>query len=371
MSEKTICTDITIALEKARHLKNKLDHSFAEVGLLSSPKNIKIARDIKKELLAEMERIEEILIEAYIEKHKFQEQYQEQIDILKQYGFIEDIEIKSDTGKTYKALGFMDINGKPCPLPTVSEISSKLLDKKDFITTKLDQGFTKILLVPFGMDLQKIVGKFEDFLLEYNRRHPHLDISRYSEVQTLLDIKNELKYDHPNSFKDTRWYTKQQILDMNTGSGWCPVLVQTTVDGKNIREAPDYNRTLTIGTKTPRPDIVTDKKDESFLKIRENDFTNSTSVYFGESMMNAETWIIKCMTQMMNFETSEEAETMLVFDTKFSSTTISFFPVRMVMEWKNYWDSEDNSYAAQRVSSRVENSSSYRQMSNITSVIKI
>src|SRR5437879_6101982 len=87
------------------------------------------------------------------------EEFERQMEILQKIGLLEILE----SGQ----LGFVDIEGNECPVPSTSQLRDYLEEyvkggpNHDLLAKKWEQGFKeKPLLVPFGMPLSKIIEAY-------------------------------------------------------------------------------------------------------------------------------------------------------------------------------------------------------------------
>ena len=76
-------------------------------------------------------------------------QYDSQTALLKKTGLVESRKEIDHSGIEREVLFMRGINGKKYPMPSYREIAWRILGKKELFETKTDQGFTKLLLVPF------------------------------------------------------------------------------------------------------------------------------------------------------------------------------------------------------------------------------
>src|SRR3989344_369832 len=85
---------------------------------------------------------------AYREQHAttlegvLAEQYSNQLQLLERTGLLKEGEM-------------IDIGGKTHRLPSVAEFTERLRSKKEFIESKYREGFTRLLVVPFGAPLSR------------------------------------------------------------------------------------------------------------------------------------------------------------------------------------------------------------------------
>jgi len=94
---------------------------------------------------------------------KLAEQYKAQVEILQNRGYLGTL----DDGKE----GIIDIKGNEHVLPGLEQITQRLIDKnketKGALETKLEQGFTKIVIVPFGRSLSAHLGIYKQTILDH------------------------------------------------------------------------------------------------------------------------------------------------------------------------------------------------------------
>jgi hypothetical protein len=188
------------------------------------------------------------------------------------------------------------IDNKTYPIPTLEDITARILESKDFFETKADQKFVKLLLVPFGMSLDQLIARFRLYLLEYKQTHPTFgrtapDVPDESdepnwdplwvwEEYTNSDKNGSLVYD-PKSFDQShnQGKTKAQILER--GGAWSILTIQSAHDGKGFRNIPRQGKGRTEGTPpNVRPDIEASKTPKEYL----------TSTPEGEHGMTPEEW---------------------------------------------------------------------------------
>lgn len=171
----------------------------------------------------------------------FREQYEKQVEILLQLGIIEKLETKG--------MGIKGINGRDYPLPSFEDVESRLEAREDIVKIKQEQGFNKLLLVPFGMSLDKLVDKYKQCILKHyaqgdlhvakkdakdegeeavlanvNSEKPLWVWDKYQEA----DVKGKMVY-QPKEFSETSHggKTKAQILASLGGlGGWRIILVE-------------------------------------------------------------------------------------------------------------------------------------------------
>ena len=138
-------------------------------------------------------------------------------------------------------LGIVGIDGKEHRVPTYQEIKERLESRGEELEPKLKQGFTKLLLVPMAMPLDKLTQnlkhrllahKKEDKLFNTDNKPIELDTENpmyiWNEYNT-ADKEGKLVY-YPKSFNQNNHQgkTKQELI--NEGNPWRISLVEDLPD---------------------------------------------------------------------------------------------------------------------------------------------
>jgi hypothetical protein len=87
------------------------------------------------------------------------QQYEKQKEILENAGILSTFR----NGEK----GIMGINGSFYVLPSLEEIRNRANNNREMLETKIGQGFTKLLLTPFGMSLNVLHEKVSDVILRH------------------------------------------------------------------------------------------------------------------------------------------------------------------------------------------------------------
>src|SRR3989339_1669345 len=142
------------------------------------------------------------------EFYHLEKQYASQVAILEQAGILKEGAILGIDGNTY-------------PIPTLEQIAMRLFERRETLRTKHDQGFTKLLLVPFGMSLDILQETFKQFLLDYKQSHPFFDLDTNQPLWAWEEYRGADIGDSPRlvyevgSFEDKNHggKTKMEILE--------------------------------------------------------------------------------------------------------------------------------------------------------------
>jgi len=304
-------------MEQAVYLFQGLEHLLTHHELWINP-----------EALAEAEQF-----------YRLKEQYTVQVDLLKRTGIlhskreqlprqtkrlIDFFKSLSPFGKkkrpelkeTKEILCITGIDGKEYPLPTLEQIAQRLFEQKELFEIKRDQGFTKLLLVPFGMSLEHLLSALKHFLLDYKKVHEDFrlhsadplliwDAFTYGDQEesprlTYLDsTTTDISHPHTQS--------KAQILSRQTQHfsatpGWRIVFVQPSVPmdqtSKGIASIPPRDCGRIRGEHHFRHDVEASQSSTEEMNYFLEDQKDPSSPYFGESGMTPEDWAIAFMTHL-------------------------------------------------------------------------
>ncbi|HBK33733.1 TPA: hypothetical protein DDZ06_01810 [Candidatus Uhrbacteria bacterium] len=245
--------------------------------------------------------------------YRLREQYDFQVSLLEQVGILKD-----------KAI--LGINGCKYPIPTLEQIAQKLYEQRETLETKRDQGFTKLLLVPFGMSLDGLAEILEQFLLSYKKSHPSFNLSlsqplyRWRTYSATADAGNlpRLVY-YPRSFTEYGHQGKikrqillereeawKQNLDDNSWKGWTVHLLQpsdpSNLDSKGFAPIPRKGHGTPQGDLVPRPPLEAGKTPNEYLSILQKAQEDEDSPYHGETGMTPEDWIMAFMIHLAETE---------------------------------------------------------------------
>jgi hypothetical protein len=286
----------------------------------------------------------------YADTHyRLTEQYTSQVSLLEQVGILKDGHIEGIDGERY-------------PVPTLEQIAERIFERREELSPKHDQGFTKLLLVPFGMSLDTLMDTFKHFLLSYKQQHPDFELNtdeplwawddyKKADTATSPDGSPFLVY-HPTSFDpdNHQGKSKAQILEeqfQNPSSfpGWTIHLFQPSNpkdpnspgialiprEGKGTSYGQDPSFPLDLSTPS-RPDLEAGQSPEEYLSVLQSSHNNPDSSYHLETGLTPEDWIIAFITHLQetgkhldNFELGTQSSCFLI-GVLFPSCIISIVP---------------------------------------------
>src|SRR3989339_267498 len=154
-----------------------------------------------------LERFEHLIVEKkpwkntkaieYGEKfYHLKEQYDSQVELLEQVSILKEGAILGIDGNTY-------------PIPTLEQIAMRLFERRETLRTKHDQGFTKLLLVPFGMSLDTLRETFKQLLLKYKKDNPTFNLDTHEPLWAWSDYQGADIGDSPNLVYYPQSFTKE------------------------------------------------------------------------------------------------------------------------------------------------------------------
>ncbi|MEK7586993.1 MAG: AAA family ATPase [Patescibacteria group bacterium] len=231
------------AVEELQKESGAIKHlTLKEVaGLDPFSKRAEFLKNRAEALLGEEGKESESSLDSWPEH--FRSQYDSGHQIWEKLGLIQRL---SGGGE-----GLVGINGQEYAFPTFAEIAKRLEAKKELIKEKIKQGFTRLLIVPFGSRIDDLMEKYKQLILGHhsqgkllatkkNLTDPNqlleLDINKpfwiWDQYKN-ADLEGNLVY-YPKEFiKDTDkkkgghgGKTKTEILAENENAGWSVVLVE-------------------------------------------------------------------------------------------------------------------------------------------------
>jgi len=227
--------------------------------------------------------------------YNLKEQYTAQVDLLKKTGFLDEME-------------------QYYPAPTLEEVAGRLYERRELLETKQDQGFTRLLLVPFAMKLGGFTFRLGEFLREYKETHPDFELDEVLPFQAqdgmLVGVDNappSIFVYHPKSFESEHHggrtkldICREQFDHPGTATvGWRILLLQAPHDNTpGFRNIPRGDCGKTQGEKNLRPDVGGGSYPNEYLDILQEDQKDPKAPYYGESGMTPEDWIIAFMTHL-------------------------------------------------------------------------
>lgn len=231
-----------------------------------------------------------------LETLKIKEQWNSQVKILSKLGILE-------TFPDSKNLGIKGIDGKEYPVPKPEEIQSRLETNKEMVLAKMEQGFTKIVIVPFGYSLDSLSDKYKKTILRHHKEGKllatkekptdpdeplELDESeplwRWEDGYSHADTEDKIVYSPTEFSRNHGGKTKKELLASDPANAWQIWIVE---DMPNI---PREGKGQEIGS---RHQLEANKSSTEYLKLLQ-----TKSEYKGESGLTPETDLMYAITHL-------------------------------------------------------------------------
>ena len=237
------CPELLSSLENIKTLKTQFDSSLSD-SIKSG--DFSIPTQLKQELEAKIKELNNKLYPLEnLEQENLEQQYSKQLEILSSSGILETLSTKE--------LG-IKIGNKEYPMPTLDSILERIRENSEQLDKKASQGFSKLLVVPFGLDIATLVDKYKQVLLKHHQNQTFLDsegktldLDTNQSVWTWDGYQNEPLVYFPQRFDENNHQgkTKDQL------EPWQVLLVEDMIDlpkageGKtlNSRKQLDANQT--------------------------------------------------------------------------------------------------------------------------------
>ena len=233
-----------------------------------------------------------------------QEQYEKQVELMQRLGVVKSLE----SGE----FGIEGIDGKEYPMPTPEQVNQRIEEGKELVEKKNEQGFTKLLLVPFGMKLKDLMEAYKKSILAHgasaklfsakkdqavqneqlvplalDKNQPLYDWDGYDEA----DINGKLVYQPKEFSKNHKGKTKQEILKEqekeSTTPGWHIILIE------DMPDIPRENKGKTIGG---RKQFEANDTPNNYLKTLRD--SKKDNPYQGEEGMTPEDQLMYAITHL-------------------------------------------------------------------------
>src|SRR3990167_6556421 len=231
-----------------------------------------------------------------LETLKIKEQWGSQIKILSKFGILE---IFLDS----KKLGIRGIDGKEYPVLKPEDIQARLEAKKEMVLEKMEQGFTKIIIEPFGYSFDALSEKYKKALLQHYKdgklfatkekstdQNETLDLDenqpvwKWEEGYNHCDTEDKIVY-FPKEFGAKHGgKTKKELLASSETNGWNVWLV------KDMPRIPREGNGKEVGK---RKQLEANKTPAEYLKLLQ-----TKSEYKNESGLTPEADIMYALTNL-------------------------------------------------------------------------
>ncbi len=299
MPDSKVCINAQESFREIRSLQQAFETAYDRAISLNTPQTIEEAQKLKHNLETKIAALQNVIAVEFAEQlFDLRRQYESQTALLLKAGLVKRKE--SRPGIETDILVMTGIDNKEYPIPSYEAIVSRIAEQRTLLEKKGDQGFTKLILVPFGMRLDSMIERFREYLLAYKKTYDkarenetppkifHLDESDPIAVWKYhqADINGTMTYD-PVSFGEKYvGTTKDGILEWQRADedpmiGWRVLLLQKGENGKGIRQIPRENNGLIDGKRYQRHDIEAGKSPTAYLEDRQCALGDPHSPYDG------------------------------------------------------------------------------------------
>ncbi len=258
----------------------------------------------------------EILLENHREdRHSKREKLEQALNLreqmAEQYKYMEELGIVETLTNGEKGIRSIKMNREVLeyPLPEYEEIIEQLLNLdhqygEGFLDIKIEQGFTKVLCVPFAKPLQALLEAYGKAIIDCSQNRPlsFAGTGQPAELNLLhvwrgyqdADINCSLVYDVRELTPFHKGKTKAQILQQRKlsspstdGSGWDILLLEKEIniprEGRSQEFGPEDKR---------RKQIEAGKSPEEYIDFFLSNKNNANSPYHGEDPLRIEDWLM-------------------------------------------------------------------------------
>lgn len=308
MPESAVCLNVKGSLQEIKTLKETFDTAYSRAVRSNDGAEVRRLRKTSIILSEQIDRLKETVWIAEAEQRlDLRKQYFFQKNLLTEMGILMHEEEWDASGNKEDVYFINGIDGKEYPIPSYQDLLTRIIEKKELLKTKMDQGFMKLLLVPFAVSASTLVDKLGLYLKSYKIREGEaffLDERSpvYNNITQLGDRDGKLMYRSGISRDGHRGgATKREILNEGKGDrcqGWQPILLQAAEGGVGVRPIPRDGKGRIVGTKTPRMDLEAGKMVIEYENERAAGNADPTSPYYGEVGITLEDWIMAFMTHL-------------------------------------------------------------------------
>ena len=154
--ENLSCNEARTTLEEIKSLKTEFEQTLEDAMKTGE---LARARTLRSDLESRMRELRDGVISPIERKLDLKRQYESERRVLEGAGILESLPSGNQ--------GIHGIDGKAYPMPSYQETRNLIREKRDVLEKKADEGFTKLLIVPFGMKLDDLIEKYGQLILKH------------------------------------------------------------------------------------------------------------------------------------------------------------------------------------------------------------
>ena len=148
-------------IEQLKSAESAIKEKQARLLALQKEQKTEEATTLFREIKKEIEEVREKIISPLEHKLNLKERYESQITMLENTGILQEL----SNGEK----GIIGIDNQEYPLPTYQEIRKRVKENQEMMETKSEQGFTELLLTPFGMSYDQLHAKVGENILKHKQ----------------------------------------------------------------------------------------------------------------------------------------------------------------------------------------------------------
>ncbi len=262
------CEQLRRDYDELKTLKQEFDLAYEqalETGDLARAKGLRVEIERKRDALKE-----KLCFFEYFPDLK--QQYEQQKQTLTEVSILETL----STGE----MGIKGIDGKEYAFPSYQDITERMKEKKEILETKINQGFKKLLIVPFAMPISVLIERYKQVLFETNKKQggikgtdgKKLDLNEKNPIDVWDDLTQcdnlhtpedkQIEYSVQNydgKTKEARGGKyKKELLQEDPTNAWQLLLLE------DMPDLPAKGKGQTINN---RKQIEAGKSPEEYLKL--------------------------------------------------------------------------------------------------------
>lgn len=313
MPESAVCLNAKGSLEKivlAREVfYSEYDLALSEQDTREIESAYKTGLKLKKNIQILKD---EICVMEGERRLPLKEQYDLQVNLLDTCGFLRSRRELDECNQEREILFIEGIDGRQYPLPSIADIHRQIVLQKEKMDIKIDQGFTRLALVPFGMSLDTMADGFRAYFLEnFSKCKSEYPLDRGCPLQVGtphfrdLDKNGTILY-YPKRFgspTEMGANSKAMILEtqnqqLHWSAGWNVILLQAEDGGEGIKAIVAQDAHKKTGTIYQRYDIECGNSPDVYIDYLPTP-EEPDARYAHESGMTSEDWM---MASIIHFE---------------------------------------------------------------------
>ena len=159
MSNNPSCPQLRSDLERIKSLQQEFEAAFERAKETGDLKPVQALKARIEQKMAELK--EKLWPFKELSRQELERQYQSQKEIFQRTGILERL----STGD----LGLKAIDNQEYPFPEIQDIFKMMRENKEILKTKIEQGFTQLLITPFGMNLDDLTDKYRRTILKHHK----------------------------------------------------------------------------------------------------------------------------------------------------------------------------------------------------------